>query len=266
MLVFLRDKFFIVIKCLVFVYRDYKWLKVNNMLWLRLAVKKWVGWILSFNKEEILVLGDSHVAVFSENVFKDTWPHYFFNVVSVGGGTISGLKNPNSKSQAVPIFDFFIEGSNANKCVVCLGEVDVGFLIWHKVQQSALDVGDLLEVTVKSYKHFLKKLAANFEVYCVSAPLPTISDGEVLGEVANLRKEVRATQKERTDLTRCFNERMMSECEELGVNYIMLDEVSLSESGFVKEELLNSDCKDHHYDAKVYSQLLSKSLLSEELF
>ena len=57
------------------------------------------------NKKKVLVLGDSHTAIFSHNSLKQFFePKYLLLVQTVGGATISGLSNPNSQTQALPIF------------------------------------------------------------------------------------------------------------------------------------------------------------------
>jgi len=82
--------------------------------------------------DEILVLGDSHAKVFSNRLFKSSFPTYFFNIVKVAGATVSGLKNPNPKTQALPIFLHGIKNSKAATTIILIGEVDTGFVIWHR--------------------------------------------------------------------------------------------------------------------------------------
>ena len=80
---------------------------------------------------DILVFGDSHSMVFrycnnKQNKFK-------FHVCEVGGATALGLVNPNSKTNALPIFSNKIRNSNSKmfkKVFLMLGEVDCGFVIW----------------------------------------------------------------------------------------------------------------------------------------
>lgn len=50
--------------------------------------------------KEILVIGDSHASVFKNTEFLKAFPNHFMNVVSIGGATVSGLKNPNSQTQS----------------------------------------------------------------------------------------------------------------------------------------------------------------------
>ncbi len=71
--------------------------------------------------QEILVLGDSHSPVFNHPLFKNTFPDLSFNVVTVIGATASGLENPNSTTQAYPIFRDAVKNSTAKQVIVMLG-------------------------------------------------------------------------------------------------------------------------------------------------
>jgi len=117
-----------------------------------------------------------------------------------------------------------------------------------------------MDKAIASYSRFLSELNRNFEVVCISTPLPTIQDGNDWGDIANARREVTASQVERTALTLEFNRIMQEFCLQNDIRYIMLDDLSLGDGGIVKAELLNSDCNDHHYDSEQYSRLLVEGL------
>jgi len=118
----------------------------------------------------------------------------------------------------------------------------------------------MMDKAIASYSRFLSELNRNFEVVCISTPLPTIQDGNDWGDIANARREVTASQAERTALTLEFNRIMQTYCTQNGIRYIMLDDLSLGDGGIVKAELLNSDCNNHHYDSEQYSRLLIEGL------
>ncbi len=71
----------------------------------------------------------------------------------------------------------------------------------------------------------------------ISAPLPTIPDENPCGEVANLRRAVKISQKERTQLTLLFNQLVRGICEQVGAHFIDLDAESLGENGLVKKRI-----------------------------
>ncbi|MFZ2405847.1 MAG: SGNH/GDSL hydrolase family protein [Methylobacter sp.] len=210
--------------------------------------------------QEILVLGDSHSPIFNHPLFKEKFPHLFFNVLTVIGATASGLENPNSQTRAYPIFREAILQSTAKQVIIMLGEVDTGFVIWYRAQKYQESVSAMMDKAVDSYSRFLAELKMRFEVVCISTPLPTIQDGNDWGDIANARREVTASQVERTALTLEFNRTMQQFCEQSNIRYIMLDAESLGENGIVKASLLNNDSSDHHYDPEQYSRLLADRL------
>lgn len=216
--------------------------------------------IRRITREEILVLGDSHATVFERRDFKKAFPEHFFNVVSVRGATVSGLSNPMSKTQSMPTFLRALAKTQARTAVVLLGEVDTGFLIWYKAQKHTEPVDVMLDRALENYQNFLKTVSEKSKVICVSAPLPTIRDGQNLGEIANLRKEVKATQRQRTDLTLEFNRRMRAFCGTNGFRYISLDEESVGPDGLVSEHLLDSNPKEHHYDRSKHAAMIIRPL------
>ncbi len=209
--------------------------------------------------EEVLILGDSHAKVFRYPMLRFRLWQKYLNVVSVGAATASGLENPNSKTQAFQQFDRALETTRAQKVVVMLGEVDTGFVIWYRAAKYGVPVGDALTKTLTTYGQFLQKIKARGLLpICISAPLPTIQDDDDWGEIANQRKSVTATQRERTELTLKFNREMERFCAAGGITYISLDSESLGEDGLVKAVLLNKDALDHHYDKRVFAAMLAK--------
>ena len=215
---------------------------------------------------EILVLGDSHAKAFRHSLFLKNFPAYFFNVMSVGGATASGLPNPNSKTQALSTLKHALKLSRAKTVVVMLGEVDVGFVIWHRAQKKCVSVDTMLDEALANYQSFLKEVRAVSGVICISAPLPTISESRNMGEVANVRRGISATQAQRTELTLAFNKRMQEFCQGAGLHYVSLDEASLGEDGLVAKHLLNPLQTDHHYDADAFARMLVESLQRETFF
>jgi len=210
--------------------------------------------------QDILVLGDSHAPVFNHPLFKERFPDLSFNVLTVIGATASGLENPNSKTQAYPIFREAVKQTAAKQIIVMLGEVDTGFVIWYRAQKYQESVSAMMYKAISSYANFLAELHESFDVICISAPLPTIQDGNDWGDIANARREVTATQADRTALTLEFNRTMQQFCLKNDIRYIMLDDLSLGDGGIVKAELLNSDHSNHHYAQDQYARLLVEGL------
>ena len=209
--------------------------------------------------ETILVLGDSHAEVFNSSYFIKAFPFKYFQVVSVGGATASGLENPRSKTQAYKIFIDAVNKKNYHKIIVMLGEVDTGFVIWYRASKYDQPVDEMYKKTIDTYSKFIKQLSYHAPIIVISTPLPTIDDKSV-GEVAHARKEVKASQKDRTELTLKFNQEIEIFCKKNKINHINLDELSLGSDGLVKPTLKNKDNKDHHYDISAYSRLIIPEL------
>jgi hypothetical protein len=214
-----------------------------------------------FAETEILVLGDSHSRVFRHWRFAVAFPRVAFTVCDVGGATASGLANPNSKTQAYSRFREALSGASPDWIVVSLGEVDTGFVIWYRAEKYKAPVDEMLGLAIEKYTEFLRDLhSSHRRIVVVSAPLPTIEDGNTWGEVANQRKEVAASLLERTDLTLRFNKAIERFAHENRVVFVGLDSASLSRNGAVRPELKSRDPLDHHYDQSRYAKLIVREL------
>jgi hypothetical protein len=151
------------------------------------------------------------------------------------------------------------------KLLLQLGEVDCGFVIWHRASRYGLAVEEQLTITIDCYTLFLQEVAAMgfSEIIVLSAPLPTIDDLplEWQGSVASERKDVTASQEERTALTLRFNGELKKRCGTLGVTFVdatsgHLDRgTNLIDTRFLKETKL-----DHHLAPEAYSSLIADEL------
>jgi len=207
-------------------------------------------------QREVLVLGDSHVLPFLRMPVPVRLDGDFWRVISVEGATVSGLPNPRAKTQAMQRFGDALGDTNAREVVVCLGEVDTGFVIWHRAQAHEESVEAMLAQALSAYRALIEHIAERHRVTLISAPLPTIPDGPAHGEVARQRAGIRASQAERIALTRRFNDAMAQWARENGIHYLHLDAESLGPDGRVRADLLNPDISDHHYDRDAYRRLL----------
>lgn len=161
--------------------------------------------------------GDSHLrpirAAYEAGMF-GSLPCLF---ESVGGATAVGLRHPKSKTQALNIYRNSLLPYRHNVVPVFqLGEVDCGFVIWVRAQRHGESVRQQLEESLAAYLSFLIEIrdAGYRNLLVTSAMLPTIIDGQLDGEVANLRREVKATLRERTDLTLYYNSKLARLCQE----------------------------------------------------
>lgn len=215
-----------------------------------------------FGKEQILVLGDSHANVFRNWRFRLHMPRSCFQLSIVGGATVSGLDNPNSKTQARVRFDQALQSSTPTTILTLLGEVDTGFVIWYRAQKHGQSVDDMLELALDNYEQLLLAASSKAHVIAISCPLPTIRDGQSWGEVANLRNDIDATQTMRTDLTLRFNKSLAEIARRLNCSMLSLDDICQGPDGLVAPWLLNRNNLDHHYSIAAYAKLLSSHLAS----
>lgn len=209
----------------------------------------------------VFVAGDSHAKIFSHRAFEVAFPDVFFESGAVSGATISGFRNPNSETQALPIIRRRLDLTTARLVISMFGEIDTGFVIWYRAKKYGFSVSLMLEETLGQYKAFLEELhERGHAVLCISTPLPTIPDGCDFGVVANARSSISGSQVERTELTRSFNRSMQEYCHKRDFGYLMLDELSVGSDGLVDDGLRNSDPSDHHYHPDRYAELLVAEL------
>jgi hypothetical protein len=213
-------------------------------------------------REQILVLGDSHANVFRNWRFRLAMPRTSFNLCIVGGATVSGLENPNSKTQAGAQFDAALQQHNPSRIITLLGEVDTGFVIWYRAKKHQQSVDSMLELALTNYARLLESCEARAHTIVVSAPLPTIQDGQDWGEIANLRSEIDASLRERTDLTTEFNRRLGKIAATLNCDFLDLDTDCLGSDGLVSQAMLNRNPLDHHYSMSAYTRVLTKRIVS----
>ena len=218
--------------------------------------------ILKRVRMPVYCLGDSHIGIFDDDRLRRALPFAHFHTVSVEGATASGLPNPNSQSQAGVIFDDTLGRMEATaRIIVCLGEVDAGFVIWLRTKSAPTTLLRSFRNAVKNYQTFLTRLAAARRVIVVSAPLPTIRDGDRTSIVGNLRRELNVSQRDRTRLTLLFNRVMQRFCAARKIIYLPLDAASLdAASGVVAERLRHPSATNHHYCSEAYAALLAQHL------
>jgi hypothetical protein len=209
----------------------------------------------------ITVIGDSHSRIFFHDLFRICFPFTRFDVCWVGGATVSGLDNPNSKTQSNIIFREKIRSLKRNSIVIfLLGEVDTGFVIWYRKQQHDGSVDTMLNKALNNYYDLIISVSENLRPIVISTPLPTIPDDNIWGDVADQRKTICASQFERTKLTLEFNRSIKEYCQHNGIPFLDLDLDCVGQNGLVASFLLNNDKSDHHYNNSAYARLVVRRL------
>jgi len=216
--------------------------------------------------EVVTVLGDSHALVFRAIARQHLVPKTWFDLVVVRGATARGLINPNSATDARRRFHAALRPvPRTRKTVVMLGEVDCGFLVWHRSQERGTSVDAELDQSLRAHTDFLDGLleSGRRRLCVVSAIVPTVWDYATWAGLSNRRKEVRAGIHERTAATVAYNARLRAWADARDVPYLDLDRVTLDAStGVVRECFRNSDAQDHHLDRNRLAAAIAEEMSS----
>lgn len=219
------------------------------------------------HKQTVLhCIGDSHVQNFEYLLREYLLPRTDMRFCVVQGATNMGLANPHSQTQAMPIFmDYLNKVAPKDRVVFCLGEVDCGFVIWYRADKHGTSVQEQFDLSLNNYfgliDVYLEKIPPANVIVC-SVPLPTISDHHLVkGEVANKRLGISATQKQRTDLTIEYNDKLSQFCARRGIHYMDLQQETLDQqTGVVSVDFLNDNLLDHHLEPKKIAGLMTSKL------
>lgn len=216
-----------------------------------------------FRKTKTLhIIGDSHVEPLTE--IKYSLNKVEVSLCCVQGATASGLKNPHSQTMAGPIFSEYINTKIEKNdwVLIHLGEVDCGFLIWVKMDREGIEMEEQINYTLENYFQLLKQIQQKTKNIVVLSIVPqTIKDGVKIGNVANLRGQIKATQLERTKLGQQMNLRLKEFCKFNKMYFLSLDEELIdSTTGIIRDKYLNNNPENHHLNEDKHLQLLSKLL------
>jgi hypothetical protein len=214
------------------------------------------------SREQVWCLGDSHIGAFRMVRLPGVW----FRVVGVRGATASDLRNPQSQIHAHDVFrDVLRRASHRQHVLVCLGEADCGFLIWHRAEKHEGSVSGLLQETVEQYMNFLMELRdQGFRtVTAMSPPMQTVADYQVAwrDKTAHLRSAITAPMRARTELTLEFNAKVQERCREAGIRFVDISKPQLDPAtGLVAKHLVDPRGRDHHMRLGPYAELLQAEL------
>lgn len=213
----------------------------------------------------ILFLGDSHLRPARYADAQGWFSPYPCRFVEVGGATAVGLRHPTSKTQALVKYRKVLRRtSRRNILVFQLGEVDCGFVIWHRAAKYNEDIDTQLQQALTAYTDFLREVARmGFkQVVVTSAMLPTIHDGQLDGEVARLRHEVTASLSERTKLTMRFNRELAAAVKQIGLDYLDFSDALMDPAtSLVRDRFRHYDPADHHLHPDEGGRLWASRLL-----
>ncbi|WP_152352291.1 hypothetical protein [Brachybacterium subflavum] len=209
-------------------------------------------------------LGDSHVRYFKKAAKIGLLAPHELSGVEVGGATAVGMRNPNSKTDAIGRFRRWIrEKSRESIVVLHLGEVDCGFVVWYRAEKHDEPVELQVDNSLDAYFEFVDELLdmGFHRLIVTGATLPTITDDDQVGEVVVKRSAITATQKERTDLTLRYNAELRRRAAERGLPYVDIDQDVLDpRTGVVDERMRNPNPEDHHMNGSLAAALWARKL------
>lgn len=218
-----------------------------------------------------LVLGDSHVQVF--RTIKNGVQDWMFRVCEVGGATAQGAVNPNSSTDALRLFRTHLRSATpaSSKCLVVLGEVDCGFVIWYRYAKYGDSIESQLCRSLRNYWSFVRddvfKYFAPSDVIACSALPPTIRDNTDPRYLNGARADVAASLVERTKLTIEYNLRLKELALQHSCRYLDIFSRTVDpRTGLVADYYRNENPFDHHLSiektAPVWIDELTGILLS----
>lgn len=211
-------------------------------------------------RQVVHCLGDSHVDVFGSVVV----PRVTFDVVKVTGATALGLANPNSRTNALVVFDRYLGRVPRGRVVVfMLGEVDAGYLVFDRSSRRGSSVEEELQTSFGAYRDYVGACVRRFGVRPVvsAAPLPSVESYATWGGLAGARQSVTASLAERTDATRRYNALLRTWCADAG--FAFLDyEVDLVDpaTGLLSDTFRYPDRIDNHYPPEAFAPVIERHL------
>ncbi|WP_433674929.1 hypothetical protein [Microbacterium gorillae] len=213
----------------------------------------------------LLLMGDSHIRYFAKAAAYDLLYPYQTDSLEVGGATAVGMRNPNSKTDAIGRFRRWVSDKDRDSEVLLhLGEVDCGYVIWYRSERYQEPVETQMRESLDAYFEFVDELlAAGFSrIIITGATLPTITDDDQVGEVVLARSSITASMIERTQLTLEYNRALAARASARGLSFVDISEDVLDPTtGVVSNRLRNPKAEDHHMHVPLAAAYWARRLL-----
>lgn len=199
----------------------------------------------------ILVLADSHAGVFEYAFDHNLLAPHLLNCEIVAGATAGGLNNDYSVTAAFAKFQAALRRfATYDVVVIMLGEVDCSFALWHRAEQRGETAFEQIPRAIQGIERLLDwgmQQHAQCHFVLAGGILPTIRDDQIDQQEHELRRSVRATQRERSDLVRAFNQALADLATRRGLPYIDITAQTIDpERGVLRDEFLVQEMVDHH--------------------
>lgn len=213
--------------------------------------------------QTVLGIGDSHTRIIDYVDRQRLLEGYRLASYDVRGATAAGAGNPRSATGfSKRVSKRLSLASRRHMVVVCLGEVDCGYLIWQRQNDS---VKANVQRSVDGLEKLLTLVCANHPsslVTMLGAPLPVLETHEFKdGDLVETRGQVKATVYERQRATVLYNELASSLCARLGIKYADTNERERSVDGW-PGSIRRPERGDHHLRDDVWGPLVASALSS----
>jgi len=178
-----------------------------------------------FNKPLVYVVGDSHVMV-----FKGSIP---FLAYHIGAVTAFNLPNKNSSTKSnEKLFEVIDKAGKSDVVMLCFGEIDCRIHIYnqHKKSNDEYSMDELIERTISNYGCVMAQLKHRGVNFCVYS-IPPITD---VGNVYNYR--FYGTADVRSKITRAFNKKLRTFCDENGYKFIDIYDKVADKDGLMQKK------------------------------
>ena len=214
-------------------------------------------------KQVLVCVGDSHLEPLRSVQRRRLLPATLLRITVVTGATASGIANPNSSTKALPRLQAAAAMlSRGCPVLVCLGEIDAGFLVFLRSQRDGLPVRELTDEALARYQEFITRelLDRGARLMMLSASMPTVDSYSTWAGLGGARRQVTATRERRAAETRYWNEQCEAWCKSVEGTWLDLTEETTGPDGRVRAEYLNEDPEDHHLHPERYGNLVAKLL------
>lgn len=211
----------------------------------------------------LLCVGDSHCGVFDTVRHRRLLRRTVLNVLPIDGATAHGMANPHSKTKALVTFERLLARAPADAPVlICLGEVDCGYLLWHRSQTAGSDVRHEAAASVETYRALVARWRDDGRrVLVTSVPLPTIDDLARWKGLQGARGSIRADIRQRTELTRWYTAQLRTWAAAHGCEMVDYeDDITDPATGLVAPQFVHPNPYDHHLNHDRLAPLLADKL------
>lgn len=212
----------------------------------------------------ILILGDSHAGVFEYLFDHDLLAPHLLNCEIVGGATACGLNNDRSVTGAFAIYQRSLQRfADFEVVVIMLGEVDCSFAFWNRAQRHGETVIDQIPRAIQGIERLLAwgtSQSARQRFVLAGSILPTIRDDQI-DQQYEVRRSVRASQRERTELVLGYNEALRRLAAQRSCPYMDITAPTIDpDTGLLRQKYLVRDKVDIHQ-----SQPMTAGLWASEM-